>query len=106
MNDKPVLVCTSIDDKKVAREIANRLLTEKYSSCINIISNNESMYEWDGNIETTNEYILYIKSFTSKFKDIEKLILAIHPYEIPEIIAIDINHANMKYIKWMQDYIG
>ena len=105
MSDKPILVCTSVNDIKAARNIANELLTKKYSPCINIFSNNESIYVWNSDIETTNEYILFIKSVKSKFKDIEKLILAIHPYEIPEILAIDINHINMKYLEWMLDYI-
>ena len=105
MSDEPILVCTSVNDIKVARDIANTLLTKKYSPCINIVSNNESIYVWNNDIETTNEYILFIKSVKSKFKNIEKLILAIHPYEIPEILAIDINHINMKYLKWMLDYI-
>ena len=105
MSDEPILVCTSVNDIKVARDIANTLLTKKYSPCINIVSNNESIYVWNNDIETTNEYILFIKSVKSKFKNIEKLILAMHPYEIPEILAIDINHINMKYLKWMLDYI-
>ena len=105
MSDKPILVCTSVDDMKAARDMANKLLTKKYSPCINIFSNNESIYVWNSDIETTNEYILFIKSVRSKFKDIEKLILAMHPYEIPEILAIDINHINMKYLEWMLDYI-
>ena len=105
MSDKPILVCTSVNDIKAARDIANKLLTKKYSPCINILSNNESVYVWNNDIETTNEYLLFIKSVKSKFKNIEKLILAMHPYEIPEILAIDINHINMKYLKWMLDYI-
>ena len=105
MSDEPILVCTSVNDIKVARDIANTLLTKKYSPCINILSNNESIYVLNNDIETTNEYILFIKSVKSKFKNIEKLILAIHPYEIPEILAIDINHINMKYLEWMLDYI-
>ena len=105
MSDKPILVCTSVNDIKAARKIANKLLTKKYSPCINIVSNNESIYVWNNDIETTNEYILFIKSVKSKFKNIEKLILAMHPYEIPEILAIDINHINMKYLKWMLDYL-
>ena len=105
MSDKPILVCTSVNDIKAARNIANELLTKKYSPCINIVSNNESVYVWNNDIETTNEYILFIKSVKSKFKNIEKLILAMHPYEIPEILAIDINHINMKYLKWMLDYL-
>ena len=105
MSDEPILVCTSVNDIKVARDIANTLLTKKYSPCINIVSNNESIYVWNNDIETTNEYLLFIKSVKSKFKNIEKLILAMHPYEIPEILAIDINHINMKYLKWMLDYL-
>jgi Uncharacterized protein involved in tolerance to divalent cations len=60
---------------------------------------------WNNNIESINEYILFIKSVKSKFKNIEKLILAMHPYEIPEILAIDINYINMKYLNWMLDYL-
>ena len=104
-SDKPILVCTSVNAMKAARDMANKLLTKKYSPCINIFSNNESIYVWNSDIETTNEYILFIKSVRSKFKDIEKLILAMHPYEIPEILAIDINHINIKYLEWMLDYI-
>ena len=105
MSDEPILVCTSVNDIKVARDIANTLLTKKYSPCINIVSNNESIYVWNNDIETTNEYILFIKSVKSKFKNIEKLILAMHPYEIPEILSIDIHNVNKKYLKWMLDNI-
>ena len=106
MSDKAILVCTSVNDQKIARDIAHKLLTKKYSPCINITSNNESIYVWNSDIETTNEYILFIKTVKSKFKDIEKLILTMHPYEIPEILAIDINHINKKYLEWMLDYIS
>ena len=105
MSDKPILICTSINDKKVARNIANKLITKKYSPCINIISNDESIYVWNSYIETTHEYIMHIKTVESKFKDIEKLILAMHPYEIPEILSIDIHNVNKKYLKWMLDNI-
>ncbi len=106
MDDKPILVCTSVNDKKIATEIANHLISNKYSPCIHIISNNESIYQWDNSIQVTNEYLLHIKSIKSKFNVIEKSIYDLHPYDIPEVVVIDITHISEKYFKWMIDFIN
>jgi len=95
------VVYTTTNDKDVAKKIAKSLLEKKLAKCIQIMPI-ESFYEWKNKIEQDNEYLLIIKS-SSKFSKIEKEILANHNYELPEIIATNINEGYEKYLNWLKE---
>lgn len=100
--NKYILVLTTVDEKSKAEEMARFLVEKKVAACVNILSGN-SVYRWKGKIEKTAEYLLFIKG--KNFSEIEKKIKEIHPYEIPEIIQIEINKGNEEYLSWIDDSI-
>lgn len=97
-----ILVLTTIDSKIKAEEISKFLLEKKAAACVNIIEGN-SFYRWKGKIEESREFLLFIKG--KNFSEIERRIKEIHPYEIPEIIQLEISKGNEEYLKWIDDSV-
>lgn len=98
--NKYILVLTTVDDRKKAEEIARFLVEKKVAACVNIVEGN-SFYKWKEKIEETKEFLLFIKG--KNFPEIERKIKEIHTYEVPEIIQLEINKGNEKYLRWIDD---
>lgn len=72
------------------------------AACVQIIGPIKSAYWWKGNIETTEEWLLLIKSEKRLYKEIEKVIKKFHSYEIPEIVAVPIVEGSSEYFNWLK----
>jgi len=95
-----IILCTC-PDQKTAEEIASHLISEKLAACVNIIPGITSIYEWQGQIEKSQEYQLLIKSHSKYYTEIEDNIKKLHPYELPEIIAVPIERGLPEYLQWI-----
>jgi len=95
-----IILCTC-PNKKTAEDLASLLIKQKLAACINIIPGITSVYEWQGKIETSQEHLMLIKSHTNKYEAIESTIKTIHPYELPEIIAVPIERGHPDYLQWI-----
>lgn len=100
MTDKIVILSTSKSTAD-ARRIATHLVEQRLASCVNIIPNATSIYRWKGSIESASEYILIIKSRRDLVKNIEEAFRTIHPYEVPELIALPIAAGSEAYLNWL-----
>jgi periplasmic divalent cation tolerance protein len=96
-----ILVITNLPDEAAAQALAERIITERAATCINQLAACRSTYRWQGKIETAHEVPLLIKTTTSAYSRLEKLILDAHPYELPEIIAIPISGGLPAYLNWV-----
>ncbi|MDO6425791.1 divalent-cation tolerance protein CutA [Thalassotalea sp. 1_MG-2023] len=99
-----IVLCTC-PSNEVANEIAESLVKQSIAACVNIISNVSSVYLWQGNIEKDVEVQLIIKSKAAIFKQLADTIIKLHPYDVPEIIALDINKGNQDYLTWLDESI-
>ncbi|UOF02849.1 divalent-cation tolerance protein CutA [Bdellovibrio reynosensis] len=99
-----VLLYIPCPDKKVAQNIAKTLLEEKLIGCANIIPGMESMYWWDGKIETSSEYILILKTLATPDAQeiLRKRVLELHPYEVPCVMTLDVLGINESYKRWLE----
>jgi periplasmic divalent cation tolerance protein len=88
-----------------ARKIAKLLVKTHQAACVNIIPV-RSIFEWQGKIEDQGEWLLLIKSVKSHFEKIEALVRANHSYDLPEIIAIDIESVSSAYSDWVRRVCG
>ena len=93
-----IQVTTTVDSEEKADFIAEELLKGKVVSCVQIVPIT-SKYWWKGKIENTKEWILLMKG--NNFEKIENEIKKMHPYEIPEILAVEIDRGNKEYIDWI-----
>jgi periplasmic divalent cation tolerance protein len=98
-----LVVTTSVPDTAIAKILAHKLLKEKLAACISITPPMTSVYVWQGEIREEQEYLLVIKTQTSHYDRVARLLRTEHPYELPEIIATDITHGLPEYLGWIKE---
>lgn len=96
-----ILILCTINDIQKAKEISKFLLENSLIACSNVIPNTVSLYKWDGRICEDNEYLMILKSRSDLFEEIKTIITDMHPYEVPEIISVEIKDGNKSYIDWL-----
>ena len=100
-----IIVFVTTKDKTEAEKIAQALLEEKLIACANVISPVESCFRWLGKIDTAEECLVILKSRASLFLELEKRVLALHSYEVPEVLALPIAAGSGAYLAWMGDVL-
>ena len=96
-----LLVLTNCPDEATANAIALALVEEKFAACVNILPRVQSVYRWQGAVESASEIPLLIKSTVGRYAELEAAIRARHPYEVPEIIALPITQGLPAYLNWV-----
>ncbi|MDD2738708.1 dihydroorotate dehydrogenase [Methylomonas lenta] len=100
------LIYCTCPDQETAERIARQLISDKLAACVNILPGVSSIYEWQGQIEIAQEHLLLIKSQESLYATIETAIKALHPYQLPEIIAVAIERGSAEYLKWIDSCLS
>lgn len=98
---KSAVVLVTAPDLKTARALANDALQAHLIACANLISQIESHYWWQGKIESGKEVLLVLKTQKLKLPALEKLILAKHPYDTPELLAFSPKAGTKRYLDWL-----
>ena len=101
MPAEPRIGLCTVPDRDTATRIAEALVTEQLAACVNIIPAIQSVYRWEGAIEHDEELLLLIKTSAAIWPRLEARILALHPYELPEIISVRIQDGNDNYLNWI-----
>ena len=100
--DLRIALCT-VPDETTAGQIADTLVSEKLAACVNIVPGIMSVYRWQDKVEHGQEVLLLIKTNKTLWSQLEQRIQALHPYELPEIMAVPITTGQADYIKWIED---
>jgi periplasmic divalent cation tolerance protein len=95
-------VMVTCPDRACAETIARACVEERLAACANIGSGVTSLYRWNGAIETADEILLLLKTREALFTRLSTRIHALHPYEIPCIIATDLTAIDPAYAKWLE----
>jgi len=99
----PIVVLITAPSKEVGKQIARALLEQELAACVNIISSIDSIYTWEGKICNDEEVLLVVKSRAELFEDqLVPAVQAIHPYQVPEIIALPIKMGAKSYLDWIE----
>ena len=101
MSQEYYIVLNTCPDLETAEAIANMLVDEELAACVNIVPGVRSVYIWEGQRTTSQEHLLLIKAMASDYEAIEETILDLHPYELPEIIAVSISAGLPDYLDWL-----
>ena len=96
-----LIVFTSAPDRAVAEKIAHALIERKLAACVNILAGCASIYRWQGKIENTSEIPLLIKTRAAIYDEVEALVKSLHPYELPEIVAVSVERGLPDYLDWV-----
>ncbi|WP_286264958.1 divalent-cation tolerance protein CutA [Thalassotalea atypica] len=97
-----VVLC-NCPDNNVAQAIATQLVREKLAACVNIMPGITSVYSWQEKIETDTEVMLLIKTTQNQFDRLAALINNIHPYDVPEIVSLNIQQGDNAYLNWITE---
>jgi len=100
MTDKR-LVLTTCGSLEEARSIAQTLVERQLAACVNIAPQIESVYRWQGEVETATEWLLLIKTTAEAFDRLRETLSELHTYELPECIAIAVEDGSAAYLEWM-----
>lgn len=84
-----------------ADALATLLVETGVAACVNVVPRITSIYRWQGRVERDDEALLVIKSTAERFDDLKAQVLANHPYELPEVIAVDIAAGHLPYLQWI-----
>lgn len=98
------VVLVTASSQKEAETIASSLIETKLAACVNLLPIH-SIYIWQGKIHSDSEWQLIIKTDLSLFSQLEKKILELHSYEVPEIIALPIIAGSQPYLQWISDHL-
>ena len=101
-NEIQIVFCT-VPDTDSGHRIAVRLLQDGLAACVNLITGIESVYRWKGQLEKASEVLLMIKSRSADYTEVEAAISALHPYELPEIIAVPVSSGLPGYLDWVNN---
>lgn len=97
-----IIVLTTYPTKENAQEMAEKLVNLNLAACVSIIKNEESIYRWKGKIERNSEFTLLIKSSAKAYSKLELMIKQNHPYEVPEIIYLEVKGGSQDYLDWVE----
>ena len=96
-----LIVITHVPNRDVALEIARALIERKLAACVNVLAECTSIYRWQGKLESTAEIPLMIKTRAAIYDDVEAAIKSLHPYELPEIVAVPVERGLPGYLDWI-----
>lgn len=105
MRVEAMQVVTTTADEKQAETLAQAVLEKRLGACVQVSGPIESRYWWNGRIETATEWTITIKTRRELYKPLEKLLLELHPYDQPEIIATAIDDVSAGYWKWLAEQV-
>ena len=99
------LVLTTCPDKIIAKTIAQHLVKEKLAACVNIVPKVTSIYSWQNELQCDAEVHLLIKTVSEKFTLLNARINELHPYDVVEVIALNIQQGDKHYLHWINEYL-
>ncbi len=100
-----IQVVTTTEHRKDAEAIARALVEERLAACVQVIGPISSTYRWRGEIQTAQEWQCWAKSRRDLYQEIEKAIRRLHPYEVPEILAVPVLAGNASYLAWLDEEV-
>lgn len=105
MTDK-VVVLTTAGNESEAQKIAHELVERRLAACVNIVPRIQSVYRWEGKVETAEEYMLIIKTTKTRSAEVQSAIRELHSYDLPECIVISMEDGTADYLKWIDESVG
>ena len=105
MTDKRIVLSTA-GSAEEARKIANHMVANQLAACVNIVPHIESIYRWQGKVESSHEWLLLMKTTAEKVDDVRDAIRELHSYDLPECIAIAIEDGSADYLQWIGESVA
>ena len=103
MAEDTLVVLSTFGDADEARRVGRTLVEERLAACANIVPAVESIYRWQGAIETSAEVMVIFKTNIDRYYRLEARLKELHSYEVPEIVAIPVRVGSLPYLRWVDE---
>lgn len=101
--DEVIVVLTNLPDRDAALKLGQALVARRLAACVNVLAPCTSVYRWKGEIEKADETPVLIKTRAERYAEVEAAIRELHPYELPEIMAVTAVRGLGEYLQWVSD---
>ena len=98
--DTLIVLCTC-PEREPALRIAEQLVDRRLAACVNVVPGITSVYRWEGHRESAHEVLLVIKTRAERFAELQQAVVELHPYELPELIAVPVTRGIPAYLNWV-----
>jgi periplasmic divalent cation tolerance protein len=95
-----VVLCT-VSSLEEGRRMARELVEQRLAACVNLLPKVESVYRWQGVVESAEEVLLVVKTTPARFAELKEKIAELHSYEVPEILALPVSDGSSRYLEWL-----
>jgi periplasmic divalent cation tolerance protein len=99
----PVVALTTVGTAEDAERIARMLVEQRLAACVNVVSGVVSVYRWQGAVERADEWLLVMKTSSDMLEPLREALVALHPYELPELVALPIEGGHRPYLAWLDE---
>jgi periplasmic divalent cation tolerance protein len=99
--DSYVLAFSTCPEER-AGELARLLVEKGVAACVNVLPGVRSVYRWQGEIQEESEALLLMKAARARWAELERILLAAHPYEVPELVAVELTEVSPAYAAWLK----
>jgi periplasmic divalent cation tolerance protein len=95
------IVLSTCADREQAERIAHRLVEEHLAACVNVLPGVQSIYRWQGAVESAAEVLLLIKTSAARCQEVQSTIASLHSYEVPEFLVLPVLGGSKAYLAWL-----
>lgn len=101
-----LVVLVNCPDRAHAEKLARALVEERLAACVNLLGGVRSIYRWQGAVEEAEEVACLIKTTRDRFEALRARVVELHPYEVPEVIALEVALGHAPYLEWLAAAVG
>lgn len=101
-----LVVLVTVPNDETADKLAEALVGERLAACVNVVGGVRSVYRWKGAVERDQELLCVCKTTRAGFERLRARVVELHPYELPEVIALPLAEAHAPYVEWIKASVG
>jgi len=101
-----IIVLSTVDSAELGESIATALVESGEAACVNIVPGVRSVYRWEGKLCRDAELLLLVKTVEGKFDAVRERIRGLHPYQVPEVLAVPVAAGDADYLRWLREAVS
>ena len=101
-----LVVLVTVPNAETAEKLAEALVGERLAACVNVLDGVRSIYRWKGAVERDEELLCVCKTTRDGFERLRARVVELHPYELPEVVALPVERGHAPYLDWIKASVG
>lgn len=102
LSSDALVVLVTVPGMEEGERIARKVIEARSCACVNLVPGLRSVYRWEGRVEVDDEVLMILKTRVSKFETLRRMIIMLHPYDQPEVLALPVDRGDSGYLAWLE----